>query len=605
MKAVTSARVLAAVLLLGGCSTTPPKDGTTFDAMLGEMSRAAKERPPPALPEAVSRALLPSLTIEVPKAVPEPVEPRFDLVVSDAPAAQVFMAIVSGSRYSMLVHPEVKGTLSVNLRDVTVKEALDAIRDLYGYEYTMEGNRIIVHPLTARTKVFRVNYPTGVRRGASEVAVSSSSIHGTAAGPTVTPQATVTQPGVAAPVIESSKVTTKSEADFWKELTAALNAIVGSGEGRSVVVSPQSGVVVVRAMPQELKSVEEFLKASRLNVERQVMLEAKILEVELNDGYEAGINWAAFRVHDGRLSAGQLGPGTVLRPSGSLSTGGTFVTDPATGVTTIQNPAISALPGVDLIRSGTAGGVFSLAFQTGSFAALLSFLETQGNVHVLSSPRIATLNNQKAVLKVGQDELFVTNVSTTTTTGTAITTTPSVTLQSFFSGIALDVTPQIDERNMITLHIHPSVSEVQQIERRINLSGTLGAITIPVPRSQIRETDSIVRVEDGQIVAIGGLMAQTQTEDRSGVPGLSDLPFVGSVFRQTRQRSTKRELVILLKPTIIKSDQDWVGDLKQSRDRLEKLDRGFSWGGKSEVFGTKAEGGPPPWQGTPTEPPQK
>jgi MSHA biogenesis protein MshL len=598
-----AATLAAAALLLGGCSTTPPKHGTTYDVMLEELKRAAGERPKPVTPEAVERALLPSLTIEVPKAVPAPEEPRFDLAVTNAPAAQVFMAIVSGTRYNMLVHPEVKGTLTVNLRDVTVREALDAIRDLYGYEYTLEGTRIVIHPPGVRTKVFRVGYLTGVRRGASETTVSSSAIQGVDPGPLFTPQSTaVTLPGLATPAIKSSEVTTRYESDFWKELTAALNAIVGSGEGRSVVVSPQSGVVVVRAMPEELKNVEAFLKASRLNVERQVVLEAKILEVELNDGYEAGINWAAFRANDGRLSAGQLAPGTLLRPNGSLNTGATFSTDPATGVTTIQNPAVSALPGVDLVRPGTAGGLFSLAFQTGSFAALLSFLETQGNVHVLSSPRIATLNNQKAVLKVGQDELFVTNVSSTTTTGTATTTTPTVTLQSFFSGIALDVTPQIDERNMITLHIHPSVSDVQQIERQIDLSGTLGTIRIPVPRSQIRETDSIVRVEDGQIVAIGGLMAQTQTEERSGVPGLSDIPFLGAAFRQTQQRSTKRELVILLKPTIIRSDQEWVGEVEESRQRLEKLDRGFSWGGKSEVFGTKGEGGPAPWEPSARQP---
>ena len=185
------------------------------------------------------------------------------------------------------------------------------------------------------------------------------------------------------------------------------------------------------------------------------------------------------------------------------------------------------------------GGLFGLAFQTSNFAALIEFLETQGNVQVLSSPRIATLNNQKAVLKVGTDEFFVTNVTTTTTTGTSTTTTPSVTLQPFFSGIALDVTPQIDENNNITLHIHPSVSKVTTVNKVVDL-GSAGSINLPLASSNISETDSIVRAQDGQIVAIGGLMKQTTSDDRSQVPGAGDIPVLGSLFRKPVARQSSK-----------------------------------------------------------------
>ncbi|MDO8813031.1 MAG: hypothetical protein Q7J38_13530 [Gallionella sp.] len=208
-----------------------------------------------------------------------------------------------------------------------------------------------------------------------------------------------------------------------------------------------------------------------------------------------------------------------------------------------------------------------MAFQTNNFAALLSFLESQGNVHVLSSPRIATLNNQKAVLKVGTDEFFVTNVSTTTTTGTATTSTPSVTLQPFFSGIALDVTPRIDQNNEIILHIHPSVSLVSTVNKTVDVGGVGGVLNLPLASSSVSETDSIVRARDGQIVAIGGLMRQATFDDQSGLPGLSKSP----LFGQTNKRNEKRELVILLKPTVVDSDKDWSDDITHSRDRFNGM----------------------------------
>ena len=199
------------------------------------------------------------------------------------------------------------------------------------------------------------------------------------------------------------------------------------------MVSPHTGVIVVRAMPEELRNVTAYLKASQISIERQVILEAKILDVQLNDGYQQGINWAAFRTSgNSRLSGGQIAPGTILQPSGGVSTGGALQTDPTTGAVTNLNPSLASNPERPWWRARSAADC-SLAFQTSSFAALISFLETQGTVHVLSSPRIATLNNQKAVLKVGQDELFVTKVSSTSTSTTVgTTTTPEVTLQSFF-----------------------------------------------------------------------------------------------------------------------------------------------------------------------------
>jgi MSHA biogenesis protein MshL len=229
--------------------------------------------------------------------------------------------------------------------------------------------------------------------------------------------------------------------------------------------------------------------------------------------------------------------------------------------------------GAGIATANPAAAVFGLALQTSNFAALLQFLESQGNVQVLSSPRIATLNNQKAVLKVGSDELFVSNISVTPATSTVGgTTQPTIAPQfsPYFSGIVLDVTPQIDENGNITLHIHPSISEITQVNRLMDFGSGTGPTNVPTARSQVSETDTIVRVTDGNIVAIGGLMSVDVRDNRGGIPGIDDDgPF--RFLRNTNRQLIKKELVILLKPTLIQSDREWEQDLRETRGRLDSL----------------------------------
>ncbi len=351
-------------------------------------------------------------------------------------------------------------------------------------------------------------------------------------------------------------------------MKTALGLLVDTTkDGRSVVISPQSGVIVIRAMPEELRNVDLYLKATQLSVDRQVILEAKILEVELNSGFQNGVNWAAFgKLGSGgnnAISAGVLTPGTSLN-------GGY----PPTSLSSAGKAAIAGTPGASLgAAADAAGALFGLAFQTSNFAALISFLESQGTVHVLSSPRIATLNNQKAVLKIGTDEFFVTGVSTniqTSGNGTGITT-PSVTLQPFFSGVVLDVTPQIDDHGNITLHVHPSVSQVSTVNKGINL-GAAGNLSLPLAASATSEMDSMVRGQDGKVVAIGGLMRQSTTTDRSQVPIAGDIPVIGALFRNTGEVLQKRELVVLIKPTIVEQGSDWNQDMLDTSGRIKELD---------------------------------
>lgn len=552
----------AAAALLAGCADKPLTVAQPSQALREELQAQRAAAPasaasPPAAQVAEARPV-------PPPAPALPPEPRFDLIVNGANARDVFMSLVSDTRYSMLVHPAVSGQLSVTLKGVTLREALDAIREVYGFDYAVDGRRVTVFPPTLQTRVFTINALALQRSGRSEVRISSgaapvgsqnSNAGSTGAGSAPTPGGgtnTVLQQ-------ESSHLSTKVANDFWGETAAALKALVGNADGRTVITSPQTGTVAVRAMPDELRHVEAWLKATRIAVERQVMLEAKIVEVELREGYQSGIDWSRVGDH------GAIGQ-TSVNPS------------IPSGVGSIINPLVSNTRGLPTLSTGTqqpawpdliplpsaGGGTFGLALSRGGFQALLSFLESHGDTQILSSPRIATLNNQKAVLKVGTDDYFITGISgsnsssgtsTSGTTGT-VNQIPTLTLTPFFSGVALDVTPQIDAADTITLHIHPSVSNVSEKVKQVDL-GSVGSFRLPLASASINETDTVVRIPDGHIVAIGGLMQMEATRRGSGLPGADSNPLTSMLFGNRANVGHKRELVVLIKPSIIRSAEDW------------------------------------------------
>lgn len=550
-------------LLVAGCATHQKAPGGTFDRIGHEMQGAVAAKPK-SLDDALSQAMLPPMQLDLPDSA-KSVEPKFDLAVSNAPAAQVFMALVSGTRYSMLVAPEVAGNVTVNLKSVTVREALETLRELYGYEFKFQGTRIYIQPNTMQTRIFQINYLAGKRQGQSDIRVTSGSISSAqapnpttpVAGSPATPAATGSSSSAGSP---SSRISTTHDSDFWSDLATALTSIVGTQDGRTIIVSPGSGVVLVKAFPSDIRAVENYLRITQVIVERQVMLEAKIIEVRLNEEFQAGVNWNHFGGGNNRFSYGAVTPGTTLDTVGSFGTTG----------------SVGVLPGAGgaVAAAALGKGFVGLAFQSANFAALLNFLETQGNVQVLSSPRIATINNQKAVLKVGTDEFFITNITTTpaTASGTGVIPgTTTVTTQPFFSGIALDVTPQIDGDNNVVLHVHPSISVVAEKQKVIDL-GTQGTFNLPLAASTVNETDSIVRVQDGNIVAIGGLMSQEQSSDANGLPGTTASSGLGLLFGSRNSYMKKRELVILIKPTIIRNESSWKDDLVETQSRVQQLD---------------------------------
>ncbi len=315
--------------------------------------------------------------------------------------------------------------------------------------------------------------------------------------------------GSSSSVATASKIETLANTDFWSRLQSSVSMIIGAGKGHSVVVDAQAGLVVVRAYPKELAAVEDFLKRAELSLQKQVIIEAKILEITLSSGFQSGIQWDAF----GTGASNAFG-GSGNELAGQLAS------------ETVRN-------------SENLGGVFSLNFDTSDFTGVIQMLQRQGEVQVLSSPRISTVNNQKAVIKVGTDEFFVTDISnSTTTTTTTTSSSPEISLTPFFSGIALDVTPQIGQNNEVILHVHPSVTDVVERNKVIDVGGSI--YDLPLAYSSIRETDSIIRAASGQVVVIGGLLQNKKSNSDAGVPWLSKIPILGYLFRQVERTSKKK-----------------------------------------------------------------
>ncbi|QPK64994.1 pilus (MSHA type) biogenesis protein MshL [Methylomonas sp. LL1] len=546
----------ALIFLLAACETLPPGSplvGKTFPPAAPVSSAAIDSTPPAAVTEALIPGFNPGLLSE-----PLPSGPStFNISVHEVEAREFFMSLVVDSQENMVVHPDVTGRISLELKNVSIPQVLSAVQKVYGYDYNKTDIGYIIYPATLQTKIFKIDHIDLLREGSSNTRVSSGQI---STGGRISNRSGQDQSlnntdsngsNRASTSTSGSWITTSSKTDFWDELQQSLSAVVdvspmaaNSDElsnpqtGSKVVINKQTGIVVVRANPSQMREVEKLIASTQGQIGRQVVIEAKILEIILDDQHQDGVNWASI-VREGSQA---------------------FLT------------ATNPLPSI----VAQTADVFTIGLHAGDFYAFIELMESQGKTNILSSPRISTLNNQKAVIKVGQDEYFITDVSSNNNSSAATTTfTQDITWTPFFSGIALDVTPQIADDNKITLHIHPSITRVENQTKDFSINGEENSI--PMALNTVRESDSIVHAENGQIIVIGGLMQETRDENQQGVSLLSRIPYLGTAFRENKGTGSKSELVILLKPTIIAGSEDWKAPIEEGRQRMEQLEKKQLW----------------------------
>lgn len=536
---------LACVFMLCGCELTKTehiKPHIESELTASTSPKVSEEASTP-IPQNFESELLASVGNGI--SLPQELEmKRFEVSANKAPVADFFAGLVDGTPYSVALHPEVSGEISLKLKDVTMDEVIKVVMRLYEIDVFREGNIIQVLPAKMRTESIPVNYLMMKRNGISTVSVVAGGVsqfdQGGNSGSSNNQSNNNSNNGNSNNSgglnnsnmqINGASIQTSTETDFWSDLQKAMETLLGKAQGRYVIVSPQASLVTVHALPSEIAALKDFLRQSEESLQRQVILEAKIIEVTLKDEYQQGVNWTEVLGHIGSTDI-TFGTSAVGQIGNSIST--------------------------DL------GGLTNVVFKNADFSGVINLLQTQGDVQMLSNPRVTATNNQKAVIKVGEDEYFVTEVSSTTVTGNATTTSPEIELTPFFSGIALDVTPQIDKFGSVILHVHPSVTQTEEQNKVVTLNNQ--DYVLPLAQSNIRESDTVIRAGSGEIVIIGGLMQTITTDEESKTPLLGDIPVLGNLFKSIRKRQDKKELIILIKPTVVMADT-W----QQQQQRTLKL----------------------------------
>ncbi len=460
---------------------------------------------PPDIPSPISFQIEKEKKIEATKS-----EELLSFSLREADVKDIIRAIGKQANYNVVVEPDVKGMTTVDLKNVTLDKALEYILEPLNYAYKIEDRTIYVSKPKLEPRIFHLNYIALKKIGTSTVYATPGTIGGsssTSGGTTTTSSSSGSQ----------VSVKSETESDLWKSLEDNIKALL-SKEGK-FVVNKQAMMIFVTDYRRTLESIEMFLKAAEGVVQRQVMIEAKIVEVQLNDSSRQGINWKLVnaQINGVSLSAQQA----FLNP----------LSDP------VGTTAVAATP---------FSRVFVGSKYLDSNNTFIDLLQVYGKVETISNPKIATLNNQRAIIKVTKQDVYF-ETQQTTNTGAA---NPTITSTAKFIdvGLTLDVMPQIDDRGNIILNVHPIMSEkVDDV-----ISPGSGGSTVPI--LDVREVDTIVKVREGETIVIGGLIKNTKSNTDTGTKGLMNIPIIGQFFKVNEKANSKSELVIFLTPRIVYGD---------------------------------------------------
>lgn len=450
-------------------------------------------------PVAPSEERLPGLIVTEIEGKREP-ERLYSFSLRDADIREVLMALSKQTSFNIVVDPNVQGKVTVDLKNVTMSEALDTLTELLDLSYRIKQNVLRVSRPAPETRIFSLQYVNLKRTGSSSTSAQIG------AGTTGVTGGTTTTGGTSGGGGGSTSVSTSTDTDLWKDIEGGVTKLL-SPAGK-VVVDKQSSNILVTDLPKFLDRIGSFLESVEGSVQRQVLIEARIIEVTLTGEYQFGLDWAAITQAAALKGASTLSSGKILAQ-----------------------------------RMAPAGGGFQVGVASTDFTALLSALSAQGEIKVISSPKLATLNNQTAVIRAGTDEVFFETRVSETPSLTGTQTSKTITPRTVTIGVVLGMTPQVGPDGTVVLHIHPTVTE-----KRGEAKSAIGD-TFPI--IDVREADMIVRAREGQVVVIGGLMQEKKTSSDSKVPILGDLPGIGRLFSSTTQEARKTELVVLLSPTVM------------------------------------------------------
>lgn len=558
---------------------------------------------PPAAKSSIPAPVQQSVALSAPK--PAAKAETYSVVVKDVRVQELLFALARDAKLNVDIHPGISGTVTLNAIDQTLPQLLSRIAKQTDMRFELDGPNLVVMPDTPYLRTYKVDYVNMTRDTTGNVAINTqiASISPTAAGAAGAGAAA----GGTSGNVSSTKVDNVAKNRFWETLEQNIKDILretdkeiivkrrvaegqeqvaaaagastppggsaGTGaagaaspiqvqiappqqqsqaskeyetlQAASVMVNRETGFLMARATSRQHEKIQEFLDKVLSSARRQVLIEATLVEVTLSQNYQQGIDWQYIN----QGAAGRaLGQGAITR---------SITYNPATntiGATTTTNTLPSAL----------TNSLFSLAFRRGDFLTAIKLLENFGTLKVLSSPKLSVLNNQTAILKVVKNEVYFQVKSDTsqgqTSTLTNLTTTP----QSVSVGLVMSVTPQISESNSVLLNVRPTISRITGYKQDPHPSLV---IVNNVPEIETREMESLMRVNDGDIAVLGGLMQDVVSNKDDAVPGVSKIPILGNLFTHRNDTTTKTELVVFLRPTVVR-DASIQGDYSSFRNNL-------------------------------------
>jgi len=576
----------AVSVILAGCGTKPvqPSD-KHIQQQTGPLSAAT------VIPQTIKRNVI------LPPPKPATKTETYSVVVTNVPAQEILFALARDAKINLDIHPGIQGAVTLNALNQTLPQILTRIARQIDMRYELENGNLSVMPDSPYLHSYKIDYVNMVRD--SDGTMSNT----TQVGSNSSSSAAVT--GSSGNNNSSLTIKNISKNDFWKTLTQNIKDILhetdkilpsgssetvvqqvstasstGTGvqpasnkkttakagvgnspnpvnvqeggttvtrtntfrEAASVIANPENGIITVRATGKQHEKIQEFIDQIMANARRQVLIEATVVEVQLNDQYQQGINWSLLQ---------RGGTGFQLRQA-------------ATG----QSGA-----GTGLVAGNTAS-LFTLDYlnptsRLGNLAASVSLLESFGKVKVLSSPKLSVMNNQTAILRVVDNLVyFVINVTTTAPTSTSSAfSTFATTPNTVPIGFTMSVTPQINDADTVQINLHPSISRLLGYVNDPNPSLAAAGVVSRIPVTSTREMESILKIENNQIAVMGGLMQDEATNNTDAIPGLSNIPVAGNLFKNRNDTTTKTELVIFLRPVVIK-DASINGDFSAYRNAL-------------------------------------